>query len=342
MKTHVMTDIRDYALLLENRGDDAGLTLMRAYERIVRMALPRKSVEADHIGDSFHLVFPTPTQAVRTAVAIAEAIHRHNGRRAELHLPVGFGVDTGQSVRHGTHYQGSPPILATRLARRAQAGQILVSEAVFALLKSAKAPEVRDLGVWKPSGGKAVHLYEVRAPDPQRDGSREADRFLTALLFEDIVGSTAMSARLGDQRWGHLVEEHHAIVRDELRRHRGMEIDTAGDGFYAAFDAPSRAIECALAIHDRVRLIGIEVRAGIHAGECEVVAGKIAGMTVTIGARVGAEAGPGDVLVSSTVKEFLVGAAFTFTDRGRFVLKGVPGDWMLYGVDRPVASDEPA
>jgi class 3 adenylate cyclase len=328
-----MTDIRGYARLLEDRGDDEGRKLMRAYERIVRTALPRKTVEVDHIGDAFHLVFPTPTQAVRTAMAIAEGAHRHNHGHTELHLPVGLGVDAGQSVRHGTRYQGSAPVLASRLAGRARPGQILVSEAVFALLRAAKIGPIRDLGVWKPSGGQAVHVYEARAPDPQADGSRETERFLTALLFEDIVGSTAMSANVGDQRWGQLVEEHHAIVRDELRRHRGMEIDTAGDGFYAAFDAPSRAIECALAIRDRVRLLGIDVRAGIHAGECEVVAGKIGGMTVTIGARVGAQAGPGDVLVSGTVKDLLVGVAYAFEARGRFVLKGVPGDWILYHVD---------
>ncbi len=341
LRTHVLTDIRGYARFVEDRGDDDGRKLMRAYERIVRTALPRKSVEVDHIGDAFHLVFAVPTQAVRTAVTIAEAVVRHNEGHAELQLPVGFGVDAGQSIRHGSQYQGSAPYLASRLASRAQPGQILVSEAVFALLKGTKVGPIRDLGVWKPSGGQAVHMYEARAADPQADGSGQAERFLTALLFEDIVGSTAMSANVGDRRWGQLVEQHHAIIRDELRRHRGMEIDTAGDGFYAAFDAPSRAIECALEIRDRVRLIGIDIRAGIHAGECEVVAGKIAGMTVTIGARVGAQAGPGDVLVSSTVKEFLVGGAHTFRDRGRFVLKGVPGDWALYSVDRPASRDEP-
>jgi class 3 adenylate cyclase len=192
---------------------------------------------------------------------------------------------------------------------------------------------MRDLGVWRPEGGTAAHLYEVRPPDPDPDGSHEVQRFLTALLFEDIVGSTATSSKLGDERWGHLVEQHHAIIRDELRRYRGVEIDTAGDGFYASFDAPSRAIDCAFALRDRLRAIGIDVRAGVHAGECEVIAGKVGGLAVSIGARVMSEGGAGDVLVSQTVKDLLIGAGYTFAERKRSVLKGVPGEWILYGID---------
>jgi class 3 adenylate cyclase len=204
---------------------------------------------------------------------------------------------------------------------------------VFALLRTAALDPMRDLGVWRPPGGQAVHLYEIRAPDPRSDGSTELERSLTALLFEDIVGSTGMSAKLGDKRWGQLIEQHHAIIRDELNRHRGLEIDTAGDGFFATFDAPSRAIDCAFALRDRLRLIGIDVRAGIHVGECELVAGKVGGIAVTIGARVMSAGGAGEVLVSQTVKEVLVGARYSFAERRQPLLKGVPGEWTIFRVD---------
>lgn len=318
-------------------GQSNAVLLLRAYEELVRAALPKKSNEVDHVADTFHLAFPSPAQAVSTTTAIAEALRRHNDEHPELQLPVSFGIDTGEGIGRGTDFVGSAPVLATYLCRRAQPGQILVSETVFALLRTANLGPMRDLGVWKPAGSHAIHVYEVRAPDAHVEGSREVERFLTALLFEDIVASTATSAKLGDQRWGQLVEEHHAIVRDELRRHRGMEIDTAGDGFFAAFDAPSRAIDCAFSIRDRTRALGIEVRVGIHAGECELIAGKVGGMTVTIGARVGAHAGPGEVLVSHTVKDILVGLGYNFHERGRPSLKGVPGEWTLYSVDAPAA-----
>jgi class 3 adenylate cyclase len=331
-----MTDIRHYSRIVEDRGEAHAVRVMRSYERIVRGALPRKTCEVDHIADGFHLVFPTPVEAVRTAIAIADALQRHNALHPELQVTVGFGIDSGQGTRQGSHFVGSAPVVAARLARRANHGQVLVAEAAFGLLKAAKLGAMRDLGVWQPSGGQAVHIYEARAPDEPADGARHVERFLRALLFEDIVGSTATSAKVGARRWAQLVEQHHAIVREELREHGGMEIDTAGDGFYAAFDLPSRAIDCALAIRDNLQSIGIEVRAGIHAGECEIVAGKIGGISVTIGSRVGAEAGPGEVLVSQTVKDLLVGAAYAFTDHGPATLKGVPGDWTLYRVDAPL------
>jgi class 3 adenylate cyclase len=338
LRTHVMTDIRHYSRIVEDEGEAHAVRVMRMYERLVRAALPRKTCEADHIGDGFHLVFPTPTQALRTAVAIADELQRHNALHPDLQIPVAFGIDSGQGARQGSHFVGSAPVVATRLARRAKPGQVLVAEATFALVRASKPGTMRDLGVWQPSGGQAVHVYEARAADAQVDGSREPERFLRALLFEDIVGSTAMSAKVGARRWVQLVEEHHAIVRDELRRHGGMEVDTAGDGFYAAFEVPSRAVDCALAIRKRMQAIGMDVRAGIHAGECGIVAGKIGGLTVTVGARVGAKAEAGEVLVSQTVKDLLLGSPYVFTDRGAAALKGVPGSWTLYEVDAPASS----
>ncbi len=160
----------------------------------------------------------------------------------------------------------------------------------------------------------------------------DPDRVLATVLFTDIVGSTAHAAEFGDRVWRGVVEDHHALVRAQLARHRGREIDTAGDGFFAAFDGPARAIRCATAISEGVRSLGLEVRAGLHTGECELVDGKVGGIAVAIGARVAAQASPGEVLVSSTVKDLVAGSGLEFVDRGAAELKGVPGEWRLYAV----------
>jgi class 3 adenylate cyclase len=168
-------------------------------------------------------------------------------------------------------------------------------------------------------------LSEIRTP-PTRD------RVLTTVLFTDIVGSTDRAAQLGDRSWRDLLERHHAVVRHRLAEFRGDELDTAGDGFFAAFDGPGRAIECARAVAADVRSLGIEVRVGIHTGECERVGDKIAGLAVNVGARVSAAAAPGEVLVSGTVKDLVAGSGIEFEDRGVHELKGVPGEWRLYSV----------
>jgi class 3 adenylate cyclase len=163
----------------------------------------------------------------------------------------------------------------------------------------------------------------------------EPDKVLVTILFSDIVGSTARAAELGDAQWRKLLREHHACVRRQLTRYRGIELDTAGDGFFARFDGPARAIRCALAIRDAVRELGLEVRLGLHAGECEVLDAKVTGIAVAIGARVSALAAGGEVLVSQTVKDLVAGSGIAFADRGLAELKGVPGQWRLYLVTSP-------
>jgi pimeloyl-ACP methyl ester carboxylesterase/class 3 adenylate cyclase len=160
----------------------------------------------------------------------------------------------------------------------------------------------------------------------------EIDKVLATLLFTDIVDSTKRQAELGDRGWKDLVERHHASVRDLLTRYRGEEQDTAGDGFYVRFDGPARAIRCAQDIVDAVRPLGVELRAGIHTGECEVVDGKCSGLSVSIAARVMARAGPSEVFVSQTVKDLTAGSGLTFEDAGEHELKGVPDRWRLYRV----------
>jgi pimeloyl-ACP methyl ester carboxylesterase/class 3 adenylate cyclase len=165
------------------------------------------------------------------------------------------------------------------------------------------------------------------------DHESEPDRVLATVLFTDLVGSTARAVELGDRAWRDLLTAHNERVRRELVRFRGSEVDTAGDGFFASgFDGPARAIRCACAIVDSVRELGLDVRAGLHTGECELIDGKIGGIAVNIGARVAAEAGPGEVLVSSTVKDLVAGSGLAFRDRGAHELKGIPGEWRLYAV----------
>jgi class 3 adenylate cyclase len=160
----------------------------------------------------------------------------------------------------------------------------------------------------------------------------EPDRVLATVLFTDIVGSTERAAQLGDQRWRELLEGYYELARRELTRFRGREVDTAGDGFFAAFDGPARAIRCAEAITGGVRSLGIEIRAGLHTGECEVIGEKVGGIAVHIGARVASLARAGEVLVSNTVKDLVAGSGLGFEERGTHTLKGVPGEWRLYAV----------
>jgi len=165
-----------------------------------------------------------------------------------------------------------------------------------------------------------------------REEEAQLDSVLATVLFTDIVGSTARQSELGDRRWAELVEEHHVVVRGCLARYRGRELDTAGDGFFAAFDGPARGIRCAQAIVDGVRSLGLEVRAGLHTGECRVVDDKIGGLAVSIGARVSAIAGPSEVLVSQTVRDLVAGSGLELSDRGEHELKGGPGAWRVYAV----------
>ncbi len=160
----------------------------------------------------------------------------------------------------------------------------------------------------------------------------EPRRVLATVLFTDIVGSTQRAAELGDARWHTLLADHNRVVRRHLERFGGREIRVIGDGFLATFDGPARAVHCAIAIRDEVRELGMDIRAGLHVGEIEVHPDDIAGLAVHLGARVSALAGAGEVLVSSTVKDLVVGSGLTFEDRGTHDLKGIPGEWRLFAV----------
>ena len=164
-------------------------------------------------------------------------------------------------------------------------------------------------------------------------GSRapvDVDRVLATVLFTDIVGSTEKAVALGDQRWRDLLDKHHAAIRRHLARFRGREVKTTGDGFLATFDGPARGVRCACAIAEEIRALGLEVRAGLHTGECEMMGDDVGGIAVHIGARIAALAGAGEVLVSSTVKDLTAGAGLRFAERGAKTLKGIPGEWRLF------------
>jgi class 3 adenylate cyclase len=173
---------------------------------------------------------------------------------------------------------------------------------------------------------------EIRRFIGVRRPATDLETVLATVAFTDMVGSTERQASLGDRGWKRLVERHHALVRDTLGRWRGREADTAGDGFYATFDGPARAIRCALEIRERVRELGVEIRAGLHTGECELIDGKPGGVAVSIGARVAATAAPSEVLVTQTVKDLVAGSGLVFEDAGEHELKGVPDRWRLYRV----------
>jgi class 3 adenylate cyclase/pimeloyl-ACP methyl ester carboxylesterase len=206
----------------------------------------------------------------------------------------------------------------------------------FALDVAERIPGARTLRVSGEDYGE-VYLSPEIPEEIERFVAGEAmpevpDTVLATMLFTDIVGSTQRAAELGDRDWRELLQRHHALVRRELARYRGEERDTAGDGFFATFDGPARAIRCAHAIVDRVRDLGLEVRAGIHTGECEVHEDKVAGLAVVIASRVASAADGGEVLVSQTVKDLVAGAGVGFEERGEHQLKGVPGTWRLYEV----------
>jgi class 3 adenylate cyclase len=186
-------------------------------------------------------------------------------------------------------------------------------------------------------GDEATLLSEIEEFLVGSRQATESELALATVLFTDIVGSTERAAELGDRGWRALLERHDAAVRRQLGLHRGREVKTMGDGFLATFDGPARAIRCACALQEEVASLGVEVRAGIHTGEVELIGDDVGGMAVNIGARIGALAQPGEVLVSSTVRELVVGSGLEFADRGVKPLKGAPGEWRLFAVDSPPA-----
>jgi len=198
-------------------------------------------------------------------------------------------------------------------------------------IKGAKYVELPgiDHQPWVGDANSILGEIETFLTGGRREIEPDLDRVLATVLFTDIVGATTRVVELGDRAWKDILAQHHLLVREQIRRHRGREINTAGDGFLAAFDGPARAVRCGRAIADTVKKLGIRIRAGVHTGECEVMGEELGGIAVHIGARIGGLAAADEVLVSSTVRDLVAGSGLRFEDRGTHTLKGVPGDWQL-------------
>jgi class 3 adenylate cyclase/pimeloyl-ACP methyl ester carboxylesterase len=222
-----------------------------------------------------------------------------------------------------------PTLLLCRTSERGEAEYIRERIAGAELVE---LPGLRGLWTWIPDDIHERTIGTLAAFARGIGDAREPDRVLATVLFTDIVDSTPHTVELGDAGWRELLERHHSVVRSRLGEFRGRELDTAGDGFFAAFDGPGRAIACARAIVDDLRPLGLGVRAGLHTGEFERLERKLTGIGVAVGARVAAEAAAGEVLVSGTVKDLVAGSGLEFEDRGSHELKGVPGEWRLYVV----------
>ena len=252
-----------------------------------------------------------------------DALYRMNKEIDIRHVLPAVGVPT--LVLHGSEDRIVPVEAGAYTARH---------------IRSARFIEIPGIGHLALGASGAARIeFEIKRflTDVWQTGGwedAEQDRMLATVLFTDIVESTAKAVELGDRRWRELLERHHTLVRRELLRFRGREIDTAGDGFFATFDGPARAIRCARAIAYGMRELGLPIRAGLHTGECEMADGKVAGIAVHTGARVAAQAGADEVLVSNTVKDLVAGSGIKFTDRGAHELKGIPGEWRLFAVDQ--------
>ncbi len=252
-----------------------------------------------------------------------EALHRMNKEIDVRHVLPAVRVPT--LILRGSEDTLVPPEVAQYMASRIPAARVV------------ELPGIGHLSFGEPGSTLVGSEIERFVTDVWEAGGweeAEPDRMLATVLFTDIVGSTAKAVELGDRAWRELLERHHALIRRELVRFRGAELDVAGDGFFARFDGPARAVRCACAITDSVRELGLEIRAGLHTGECEIMDSKVGGIAVHIGARVAKEAEPGEVLVSSTVKDLVAGSGLRFRERGTAALKGVPDEWRLYAVER--------
>jgi pimeloyl-ACP methyl ester carboxylesterase len=258
-----------------------------------------------------------------TSPGALQALHRMNKEIDIRHVLPSVRVPT--LILHGSEDTVVPIEVARYLAAQIPTSRLVEIEGIGHLAFGGTSADRVGTEIEQ-------FLAEVRAAGGWEEAER--DRVLATVLFTDIVGSTARATKLGDRAWRELLEQHHRLIRRELMRFRGAELDVAGDGFFARFDGPARAVRCACAITDGVRELGLELRAGLHTGECELLDGKVGGIAVHIGARVAKEAQPGEVLVSSTVKDLVAGSGLRFRDNGAATLKGVAEDWRLYAVER--------
>ena len=349
--TVLHTDVEDSTPLTVHLGDRYP-EILAVHRALLRTAFAaHEGREVDTQGDSFFVVFGRATQAIAAAVAIQRALAAEAWPEGGA-VRVRIGVHTGEPIRSAEGYTGLDVIRGARIKEAGHGGQVLLSKSTAALIEDALIGglSLRDLGAHRLKGlPRPERIFQLIIPGLPADFPplRSLDtrgrphpglasgRVLTTVLFVDMVGATERLVALGDRRWLEVRAQYTALVRQELTRHGGEEINVVADEIFAVFDGAVAAIHCGCAIRDAVQGLGMAVRVGIHAGEVEYDDGTIGGITVDTGARIMGVAQPGEVLVSNTVKELVAGSGITFTDRGTHVLKGLPGEWRLFTPDVP-------
>lgn len=352
--TMLHTDIENSTPLTVHLGDRYPEVLATHCALLRAAFATNEGHEVDTQGDSFFGVFPRATQAVAAAVATQRALAAKPWPPGGV-VRVRIGMHTGEPIRTLQGYTGLDVIRAARIKEAGHGGQVLLSASTAAIVQDALLDDLslRDLGAYRLKGllrperifqllipGLPEDFPPLQALDSRtglRSGS-EGERVLTTVLFTDIAGGTERLVVLGDRRWRKLLAQHKSLVRRELARYGGHEMHAVADTFFATFDRPASAIRCACAIRDAVKELGIDMRMGVHAGEVEHAGEGLVGITVHIGARVASMADPGEVLVTSTVKDLVAGSGITFRDRGTHILRGLPGEWRLLAPIVPEAS----
>ena len=349
--TVLHTDVEESTPLTVHLGDRYP-EVLATHRTLLRAAFAaREGHEVDTQGDSFFVVFARATQAIAAAVAIQRALAAEAWPEGGA-VRVRIGVHTGEPIRTAEGYTGLDVIRGARIKEAGHGGQVLLSKSTAALIEDALIGglRLRDLGAHRLKGlPSPERIFQLIIPDLPADFPplRSLDtgwrarpglppgRVLTTVLFVDIPGATARLVALGDRRWREVRTQYTALVRQELARHGGDEINVVADEIFAVFDGAATAIRCGYAIRDAVQGLGMAVRVGIHAGEVEYDDGTISGITVNTGSRIMGAAQPGEVLVSHTVKDLMAGSGITFTDRGTHIFKGLPGEWRLFTPEVP-------
>jgi class 3 adenylate cyclase len=344
--TILHTDVQDSTLLTLRLGDRYP-EVLATHRSLFRAAfVAHEGQEVDTQGDSFFVVFARATLAAAAAVAIQRTLAAEVWPDSGA-IRVRIGIHTGEPIRTAEGYTGLDVIRGARIKEAGHGGQVLLSKATAALIEETLIGDLalRDLGPHRLKGlPRPERIFQLIIPDLPSDfpSLQSLDvrgrvhqgltpgRVLTTVLFVDMVGAVARAVALGDRRWLELRAQYTVLVRQEIARHGGEEVEMVGDEFLAVFDGAVAAIRCGCAIRDAVQALGVEVRVGIHAGEVEHDDKTITEVTVFTGGRITQVAQPGDVLVSSTVKDLAAGSGVTFTDRGTHALKGLPGEWRLF------------
>jgi class 3 adenylate cyclase len=352
--TMLHTDVENSTPLTVRLGDRYPEVLATHCALLRAAFAARTGCEVDTQGDSFFVVFLRATQAVAAAVAIQRALAAEPWPEGGA-VRVRIGLHTGEPIRTAEGYTGLDVIRGARIKEAGHGGQVLLSKSTAALVEDALIDglSLRDLGAHRLKGlPRPERIFQLIIPDLPADFPplRSLDvrgrvrpglapgRVLTTVLFVDIAGAMELVVALGDRRWLEVRARYSELVRQELARHGGEEINVVGDQILAVFDGAAAAIRCGRAIRDAMQGLGMAVRVGIHAGEVEYGDGTASGITVFTVIRITGAAQPGEVLVSHTVKDLVAGSGITFTDRGTHLLRGLPGEWRLFTPDVPGAS----